>query len=303
MSTPQSPSSSLLYPALGLGVLSVSFAAIFFVQAQPTDPLVAAGIRLFVAASLLLPFVLRAKKRGRLTRRVVQAGVLGGACYAVHFGAWVASLERTSIAASVTLVASTPILLAVASLFTGKDRPSRSLWVAIGLAVVGLVILGAADLHSSSGSLTGDFLALLGCAAMAVYLLLVRGMGPGLDPVAFSGIACGTGSAFLLGTAAAWGIPIEAASQEALGWLVLAALIPQLIGHLILTWSLRYTTPTVVALGVTCEPVVSTGLGVALLGRIPTTMVGVGCTVTLLAVVVAILAGRERPKAPLVEGE
>ena len=44
------------------------------------------------------------------------------------------------------------------------------------------------------------------------------------------------------------GVEFAAASIEALGYLALAAIFPQLIGHTLLTWSLRYTTPTVVGI-------------------------------------------------------
>jgi drug/metabolite transporter (DMT)-like permease len=291
--TEHPPAPALLFPVLGIGVLAVSFAAIFFVKAQPTHPLISAGTRLLVAAVLLSPFVLRARRRGRLGSHVLKAGALGGLCYAVHFSAWIASLERTSIAASVTLVASTPILLALLSLITRKDQPSRSLWVAIGVAGLGVGILGAADLSAGTGNLLGDALALLGCGAIAAFLLLVRKMGPELDPVAFSGLACASGATLLLGTAWLVGIPLEVASTEALGYLVLAALIPQLVGHLILIWALRYTTPTVVALGVTCEPVASTVLGVLLLSQVPSGLAAIGCAVTVGGVTLAILAGRE----------
>lgn len=292
--TPRSP---LLPPALVVGVLAVSFAAIFFVKAQPTDPLVAAGIRLAVAGTALLPLIVRARLRGLLPGSLIRSGLLAGLFYSVHFGAWVASLERTSIAASVTLVASTPLLLAVASLFTGRDRPSRGLWAAIALAAVGLTILGVGDLTSESGSLVGDGLALLGCAAMAGYLLLVRSAGPTLDPLVFSGMACITGAGILLGTALALGTSITVPSSEALGYLVLAALIPQLIGHVLLTWSLRHTTPTSVGLAVTCEPVVATALGVLLLsGTLPSPLAGLGCAVTVTAVFVA-LATQKRSAA------
>jgi len=287
------PAPALLFPVLGIGVLAVSFAAIFFVKAQPTHPLISAGTRLLVAAVLLSPFVLRAKRRGKIDSHVLKAGALGGLCYAVHFSAWIASLERTSIAASVTLVASTPILLALLSLITRKDQPSRSLWLAIGVAAVGVGILGASDLSSGAGNLLGDALALLGCGAIAAFLLLVRKMGPDLDPVAFSGLACASGATLLLGTAWLVGIPLEVASTKALGYLVLAALIPQLVGHLILIWALRYTTPTVVALGVTCEPVASTVLGVLLLSQVPSGLAAIGCAVTVGGVTLAILARRE----------
>ena len=285
--------SPLLFPVLGIGVLAVSFAAIFFVKAQPTHPLIAAGTRLLIAAVLLSPFVVRARRQGRLGPSVLRAGALGGLCYAIHFSAWIASLERTSIAASVTLVASTPILLALLSLITGKDQPSRRLWIAIGVAAAGVAILGAAGAGEGEAQLLGDALAVLGCAAIAAFLLLVRKMGPELDPVAFSGLACGSGAILLLGTAWLFGIPIEVSSTEALGYLALAALVPQLIGHLILIWALRYTTPTVVALGVTCEPVISTLLGVLLLSQQPSTLAALGCSLTVFGVILAILAGRE----------
>jgi len=167
------------------------------------------------------------------------------------------------------------------------------LWIAIGVAAAGVAILGAAGAGEGEAQLLGDALAVLGCAAIAAFLLLVRKMGPELDPVAFSGLACGSGAILLLGTAWLFGIPIEVSSTEALGYLALAALVPQLIGHLILIWALRYTTPTVVALGVTCEPVISTLLGVLLLSQQPSTLAALGCSLTVFGVILAILAGRE----------
>ncbi|MEE2828826.1 MAG: DMT family transporter, partial [Myxococcota bacterium] len=282
--------SSLVIPGLALGVVSVSFAAVFFVKAQPTDPLVAAGIRLSVAGGLLLPLIVRARMRGRLSTRTLRAGVLAGFFYAVHFGAWVASLGMTSIAASVTLVAATPLLLALVALVTGRDRPSRRVWGAIGLAVIGLALLGSADLGSGAGKLLGDALALLGCAAMAGYLLLARSQGKELDPLVFSGIACLVGAFLLLTTALLLGIPVEAASNEALLYLVLAALVPQLVGHTLLTWSLRHTAPTVVGLAVTSEPVLATALGLVLIGSesLPGGLAATGCAITVLAVVLAL---------------
>ena len=282
---------------MGLGVLAVSFAAIFFVKAQPTHPLLSAGIRLAIAAALLSPFLFKAASAGKLDRSLLGAGALGGLCYAVHFGAWVASLERTSVAASVTLVASTPILLALLSLVTGRDRPSKRIFAAIGLATVGIAMLGAAELDAGGGGLVGKALALLGCIAMAFYLLLVRSRGPGLDPVVFSAVACSVGSALLLGTASVIGIPLEVASSEALLYLALAALFPQLVGHLSLTWALRYTTPTVVALAVTCEPVLSTLLGIVILAQVPSPLAALGCAVVVAAIVLVILSERHATSA------
>ena len=287
----------LVAPALFVAVAAISFAAILFRKAEPTHPLVSAGIRLAVASVLLSPFVVRAVRGGRLPRRVVKGALLAGLFYGVHFGAWVWSLALTTVAASVTVVTATPLLLAAAAVVTGRDRPSGRLWMALALAAVGVSIIGGTDLGSSTEALVGDGLALLGCAGMAGYLLVGRRLGKDLDVLAFAGIATGVAAVALLSISAALGIDLRPASGEALVYLVLAALLPQLVGHNLLTWSLRHTTPTVVGMSTVGEPVGSTLLGLLLLGEVPSAMVAAGCGVTLVAVILALSARRDpRPR-------
>jgi len=271
-------------------VVAISFAAIFFRKAAPTHPMVASGIRLTTAALLLLPVAIRAWLQGRLTPRLVRAAALGGVLYGVHFGTWVTSLMLTSVAASVTLVTATPLLLAVVALFTGTDRPSRRLWTALGLAFVGVVFIGWTDLGVGSDALLGDAFALAGAAAMAGYLVVCRRLGDAMDVWPFMALATGVGGVTMLGAAALLGVPLQAASSEALLYLVLAALIPQLVGHTLLTWSLRYTTPTAVGIATVGEPVGAALLGWLWLGEAVTLPIAIGCSITLSAVVLAIRA-------------
>ncbi len=228
-------SERLVPPALLVAVVAISFAAIFFRLASPTPPLVSAGVRLLFAAVLLSPWTIRGAMEGRLAGRVGWTAVLGGVLYAVHFGAWVASLELTTIAASVTLVTATPVLLAAHGLVTGRDRPTRSLLVALALAVVGVTILGGTDLGNGARALIGDGLALVGCAAMAAYLIAVRRLGPELDVLAFAGVTTAVGAVCLLGVTVATGGTPWPPTQAAAGWLLLSALVPQLVGHNLLT--------------------------------------------------------------------
>lgn len=274
-------------PALALAITAISFAAIFFRKAAPTHPLVAAGVRLSVATLLLSPLVLRARRSGRLSAPVLRSAAWAGVAYAVHFGAWVTSLTMTTVAASVTLVSATPVLLAVVGVWTRRDAPERRHWMAMALAAVGLVIIGGADFADPS-ALKGDLLALLGAAAMAVYMLLARRHGPTLDSWAFSGIATFVGAVLLLGTATLAGIPIAFDGWEPFGFVVLAALFPQLVGHGLVTWALRHTRPTVVGIATLAEPVGSTLLAWWLLAeRVPATTV-IGCLVTITGVALAV---------------
>jgi len=281
------PPTRRLLPALLVAVAAISFAAILFRKAAPTHPLVAAGVRLLVAAVVLAPFAVRGVRRGELTRPMLRSAVVAGLAYAVHFGAWVTSLTLTSVAASVTLVTATPLLLAGVALLTGRDRPERRHFAAIGLALVGLALIGGADL-ADGDALAGDGLALLGAAAIAVYLLVVRRHGNALPVWAFSGVATAVGGVVLLGTAAALGVPLTFPSTEAFLYVALAALIPQLVGHSLLTWSLRHARPTVVGIATVGEPVGSTLLAWLWLGESAQPAVLAGCAITITAVGIAV---------------
>lgn len=279
--------------ALAVGVSAISFAAIFIKKAAPTDAFVIAGVRLSIAALLLAPAVYRGWRAGRLPAATLRKALLGGVLYAVHFGAWIESLELTSVAASVTLVTSTPLLLASFALVTGKDRPEPRHWVAIAMAVVGVAIISGYDLLVPSGAraVVGDLLALGGAAAMAGYLLVVRSLGEDLDPWAFMGVACAVGALCLLGGGAAVGVELVVPSGQAFFFIVLSALVPQLVGHGALTWSLRYLPPTMVGMATVVEPVGSTLLAWLWLGEVVAPTTALGAAVTISAVLLAASRG------------
>jgi drug/metabolite transporter (DMT)-like permease len=286
--------SPLVAPALAAGVVAISFAAIFLRLAEPTHALTRSGLRLLMAAALLIPAVVRGWRRRRL-QPVLGWAVVAGLLYAVHFSAWIWSLDLTSVAASVTLVTATPLLLAVVGVITGRDRPEGRLWGSLALGAAGVAIVGGADLSFSGRALAGDGLALLGTAAMAGYLLLARRLGPRLEVWSFMGVACAVGGGVVMAVAAASGVGLRPAGGEALFYIFLSALIPQLVGHGLLTWSLRHTTPTVVALAILGEPVGATLLAWAWLGEAAPAVVLVGCAVVLAALVLAL--SRPRPRA------
>ncbi len=214
-------------------------------------------------------------------------GVLAGGFYGLHFGTWVWSIELTTVAASVTLVTATPILLVIYGWWSGRDRPTNALLTAITVSAIGMILIGGTDFGSGWRPLVGDALALAGAGAMAAYMVTVRRLGH-VDLGAFLTVAILVGSALLLTTATALGIPIRAASSEALFWLALAALIPQLIGHTLLTWCLRHSSPARVAMATVAEPAGATLIAWLWLGDTVSPMILLGCALTVGAVAISV---------------
>ena len=69
---------------------------------------------------------------------------------------------------------------------------------------------------------------------------------------------------------------------------MLAALFPQLVGHGLVTWSLRHARPTVVGIATLAEPVGASLLAFALLGEKVGGLTLVGCVITIAGVALAV---------------
>ncbi len=161
--------------------------------------------------------------------------LLGGSavCLALHFAFWIASLSYTSVASSVVLVTSSPIMVALVSHFLVKERVSQNVVAGIGLAFVGSLVLG-----------WGDFLALLGAVAAAGYLLLGRRVRSSLSVLPYISFVYAGAAVILLVAMIAVGEPFTGYSAKTYVMLALIALVPQLLGHPSLNWALGYVSAT-----------------------------------------------------------
>ncbi len=104
------------YLVLGIGILAVSTASIFIRYAQQMAPSLAIGaFRLLIAAAILAPFALSKNlpEVKQFDRKKWLLTILAGSFLALHFAAWITSLEYTSVASSVVLVTTAPLWVAI----------------------------------------------------------------------------------------------------------------------------------------------------------------------------------------------
>jgi len=87
-------------------------------------------------------------------------------------------------------------------------------------------------------------------------------------------------------------LPVASFPPQALVWLVLLALIPQLVGHSAFNWALRYLPATYVSVTVLGEPVGSIVLAALFLKEVPSGLKLIGCACILGGIVLASLRAR-----------
>jgi len=177
------PRPGLVAIVLVMGVAAVSAAAIFirfaFASAGEATPglaLLLAAVRLGLAALFLAP-TWPGLVRARPQPGAFTLAVLAGVFLAAHFGTWVTSLAYTSVAASVTIVTTNPIWVALFGWLWLGEGVSRLTLAGILVATAGGVLIGLGDASGGSAGpapLLGDALALVGAWTVSGYFLLGR---------------------------------------------------------------------------------------------------------------------------------
>src|SRR5215217_2332621 len=127
----------LAYLALGVGIFSLSFSAMFVRWANAPGP-VTAFYRLFFSIFLLLPFfVARAKKNQSIKTSSIIFPLLAGVFTACDLGLWTASLSYTT-AANATLLGNTaPLWVALGTWLILKQRLASAFWRGLTIALFG----------------------------------------------------------------------------------------------------------------------------------------------------------------------
>lgn len=298
---------ALFYLAIAGGILAVSTAAIFIRYAQQEVPsLVIAAVRLTLASLVLAPLAL-ARHRAELallSRGEVGLGLLSGFFLALHFASWISSLEFTSVASSVVLVSTTPLWVALLSPLVLRESIHRAAIVGLILALLGGVVVGLSETCRLENGLVcppmsaflqgqalwGNFLALCGAWMGAGYLLIGRRLRARMSLIPYIFVVYGMAAIVLLVIMRTAGLSPFGYPPLNYLWMLLLALVPQLLGHSTFNWALRYLPASFVAVTLLGEPIGSTILALLILGEIPSVLEVVGGILILSGI---YLAARE----------
>lgn len=277
---------------LFLGILAVSSSALLIRYAQNEAPsLVIAAFRMGFSALILLPVALprhQAELR-RLSRKELGLAALGGGLLALHFASWILSLEYTSVASSVVLVTTNPLWVALLAPLFLKERLSRAVIIGMLVALAGgaLVALSSGGLNLGSEAMLGNLLALVGAWTGAGYILIGRRLRPVLPLTPYIFLVYGMAALVLAGMLAFSGLPVLGFSGEVYIYMLLLALLPQLLGHSSFNWALAHLPASFVSIALLGEPVGAIILAFFLLGETPGLLELLGGALILAGIFIA----------------
>jgi drug/metabolite transporter (DMT)-like permease len=269
----------------------------WLVRLADTGPIAAGFWRLGLALPVLLLLAGRSTGGAILpsSRKALAVIAFGGLFFGADLASWHVGILHTKLANAALFGNSSSLILPLAGIVLTGIWPTRLQWVALGLALVGSILLMGGSYELSPANLTGDLLCILAGILYVGYLLAVQSVRRDLP--SWQVLALSTAASLPLVLAAAW------ISDERIlpgNWtpLVTLAFSSQVIGQGLMVYAIAHFSPLVVGLVLLVQPVVAALIGwIAFDERLGTTDLVGAATIACALILVRLPSRKAAPQA------
>ncbi len=278
------------YIPIIVGVFSVALSAIF-VKMTSADSGVTAFYRMLFSIIIMSPvfFLKYTHEIKKLSKRDWTFASIAGVFLAFHFILWFESLNYTSVASSTVLVTLQPLFAFAGTYFFFKEKLSVKTLLSGAIAILGSVLIGYGDFKVSGSALFGDILALIACALITAYLLFGQDVRKRLSLVTYTFVVYGISTITLFFYIVFKGESFGPYPASEWMWFLLLALIPNLLGHTLFNWALKWVSTNVISIAILFEPIGAAILAYFILGEYLTASQIIGGSVVLAGITLFVV--------------
>lgn len=252
------------YIPILIGVISISLSAIL-VKLATADSGVIAFYRMLFSVLIMSPifFIKHTHEIKLITKRDWIFSTIAGVFLAFHFILWFESLNYTSVASSTVLVTLQPLFAFVGTYFFFKEPLTLKTVISGLIAILGSFLISWGDFQVSGTALYGDMLALIACALITGYLLFGQDVRKRISLITYTMVVYSISTICLFLYVIVKGESFGPYSSMDWLWFLLLAIIPNLFGHTLFNWALKWVSTNIISVAVLFEPI-----GAALLAYI-----------------------------------
>jgi drug/metabolite transporter (DMT)-like permease len=270
--------------------------SIIFIKIGSTNPIALSAYRLILGGLFLIPFAIRPwRNRGDVTGKVLLQKALPPALLlGVHFISWILGGRLTPSANASLVVNMVPAVMPLLLLVVVQERINKAEGWGTILALMGVVILGAADFNLSPEYAIGDFICFISMLLYAAYLIFARknremaSIYLYVVPVyIMGGIFCLLIAAVLhlAGTPITWIGP-----DLKMEWISIIglALIPTVFGHSLMNWAMTRIRGQVVVIINLAQFIFAGLMGFFILHEVPNLAFYIASALVVIGAVIVI---------------
>ncbi len=300
---PLAPSTARLGVLVAISIFAWSFGPIcvrFAFQYDLPPALVAFG-RMITGSVMFAPYIVYRGQREirRMPARSRWLAVAAGALFGMNITLMATSLTHISIMINQALIATIPIWVAVFEVTLLKGQLSRAIWSGIivalggGLAVA-FASAGAPAISEDGNPGLGVLLAAISACSAALYITIGRKVRSSTSFIPYIWLVYTAGAAVTLLIIAFTRVSLVGYDIRGYLWVLLLAILAQIIGHGVLNFVLKYVSPTVITVTAQIMPVLAAFWAFVIFSEIPTSWQVLGSALLLLGVTIVLRGQNSR---------
>lgn len=250
------------YAALGIGVVAITWSAIFVRWAAIPGP-ASAFYRVLFAFVLLAPFSFR--RMQSVSRASLLWSTAGGVFFAGDIALFNSAVMATTATSATLLAFVSPVIVGLLAWLISRRAPQPVFWIGLFVSVAGSALVAGSDLLHHAALGRGDMLALSASLCFAGYLLVTEHARRSMPATLLLGCSLAATVVSLLLFSLAAGVSLKIPNTHSLLALLGLGIICQLLGYLSLTYALGHLPATVTSVTLLLQVPLTAVLAIVLL--------------------------------------
>ncbi|MDE2775438.1 MAG: DMT family transporter [Chloroflexota bacterium] len=300
------PSATHLWILVAVSAFAWSFGPIcvrFAFQYDMRPALVSFG-RMITGVVMFAPYIWYrgAREIAAMPARSRWLALIAGAMSGINIVLMVASLEHISVLINQAFIATIPIWVAFFEVTLLKQKLGAAVWLGILAALAGGLTIalstteGPAVLPGGNPGL-GIMMAVVSACSASLYIIIGRKVRGEVSFVPYIWLVYAAGALVTLAIIAADGVSLIGYDPRGYLWVLLLAILAQILGHGALNFVLRFMSPTTLTMTVQSAPILSAIWAYLIFSEIPTIPQAIGSVILVIGVTI-VLRGQQVRRQP-----
>lgn len=221
--------------------------------------------------------------------------LIAGAMSGMNIVLMVASLEHISVLINQAFIATIPIWVAFFEVTLLKQKLGKAVWLGIVTALGGGIMIafttsGTQSVIAGGNPTLGIAMAVISACSASLYIIVGRKVRGDVAFIPYIWLVYAAAAAVTLLIIAINGVSLVGYDPRGYLWILLLAVLAQIIGHGALNFVLRFISPTTLTMTVQSVPVMSAIWAFLIFSEIPTIPQVIGSVILVLGVTIVLRA-------------
>ena len=205
----------------------------------------------------------------------------------MHFALFFVGVRNTSVASATLLANTGPVFTALLSWFIGQ-RVSKSVMLGLLLSVFGIVVVQWSEFGLENNNVWGNVFSLLSGFCIAMTYMFASQIRKTTENVLYGRSVFLVAAVTIGAIAMLSGVSVFDFDRNDVVWFLFLGIVPSVLGHNMLNYSIKFLSPTAVASIPLGEPVLASAFGYLLfLEKIPESAI-FGAPIVFIGIIIII---------------